>query len=66
MTNEEAKKALMTRAPVIYDGVEYLYMTAISYRPNRFGQLTITGEMLDKSQRSVVVAEIKNIELKEQ
>ena len=32
MTNAEAKEALKNRTPVIYNNIEYLYISAIIYR----------------------------------
>lgn len=65
MTNEEAKQALINQLPVIHNGIEYVKLTAIIYRRNMYGDIIISGEMLDKCGTCVVIAEVKNILLKE-
>lgn len=65
MTNEEAKQALISRAPVVYNGIPYVRIAAIIYRLDKYGNIIVSGEMLDRNETSVVIAEIKNIELRE-
>ena len=66
MTNEEAKQALMNQTPVMHNGITYQYIAAIIYRRDKYGHIIVSGEMLDRCGTSVVIAEIKNINLKEQ
>lgn len=61
MTNEEAKTALFKRTPVRCNGIEYLYISAIIYRTNKNNELAISAEMLDKNQRSVTIAPLKDV-----
>ena len=61
MTNEEAKDALFKRTPVMYNGVEYKYISAIIYRRKPNFELIISAELLDKCQNSVTIANIKDV-----
>ena len=61
MTNEEGKNALFRRTPVIYNGIEYLYIYGITYRVDSNDELIISAELLDKNRRSVVVARLKDV-----
>ena len=61
MTNEEAKTALFKRHPVVCNGIEYLYVTAIIYRTDKNNNLAIYAEMLDKNKRSVTIAPLKDV-----
>jgi len=61
LTNEEAKNALFKRTPVVYDGIEYLYITAITYRVSSKNELIISAELLDKNKRSVIHARLKDV-----
>lgn len=61
MTNDEAKTALFKRTPVVCNGIEYLYISAITYRVNSNGELIISAELLDKNRRSIVVAQLKDV-----
>lgn len=61
MTNEEAKAALFNRTPVIYNGAEYLYISAIIYRYDQNFNLVISAELRDKSKNSVTIAKIKDV-----
>ena len=62
MTNEEAKNALLHRLPVRYNGVDYLYISAIIYRYDKYeSNLLISAELLDKNKRSVTIAQIKDV-----
>lgn len=63
MTNDEAKTALFDRSPVIYNGVEYLYISAITYRCDESNNLIISAELRDKSKNSVTIAKIKDVTL---
>lgn len=61
MTNDEAKTALFKRTPVVCNGIEYLCITAITYRVNTNGELIISAELLDKNRRSVTNAQLKDV-----
>ena len=61
MTNAEAKEALINRTPVIYNDIEYLYISAIIYRYDRNKNLLISAELTDKTQRSVTIAQLKDV-----
>lgn len=61
MTNDEAKTALFKRTPVICNGIEYLYISAITYRVNSNDELIISAELLDRNRRSVTIAQIKDV-----
>lgn len=61
MTNEEAKTALFKRTPVIYNGIEYLYIYGITYRVDSNNELVISAELLDKNQRSITTAKLKDV-----
>ena len=61
MTNGEAKTALFKRTPVVCNGIEYLYISAITYRVNSNDELVISAELLDKNRRSVTNAQIKDV-----
>ena len=60
MTNAEIKKAHLLRMPIIHQGIEYAYIDAIRYRRGK-----ISVELMDKNQRSIVVADAQRIALKE-
>ena len=61
MTNSEAKEALINRTPVIYNGIEYLYISAIIYRYDDNRNLVISAELADKCKRSVTIARLKDV-----
>lgn len=61
MTNDEAKTALFKRAPVVCNGIEYLCISAITYRVNSNNELIISAELLDKNKHSVTVAQLKDV-----
>lgn len=62
MTNEEAKTALIHRTPVMYNGIDYLYISAIIYRYDKYNNnLLISAELLDKNKRSVTIAQLKDV-----
>jgi hypothetical protein len=61
MTNEEAKTALINRTPVTYSGVNYSYISAIIYRYDNSNNLIVSAELLDKTKRSVTIAQIKDV-----
>ena len=61
MTNEEAKNAMFQRTPVTYNGISYSYISAIIYRYDRNHKLLISAELTDKNNRSVTIAQIKDV-----
>ena len=61
MTNSEAKEALKNRTPVIYNNIEYLYISAIIYRYDDNRNLVISAELVDKCKHSVTIAQLKDV-----
>ena len=61
MTNSEAKEALKNRTPVIYNNIEYLYISAIIYRYDKNQNLVISAELADKCKHSVTIAQLKDV-----
>ena len=61
MTNSEAKEALKNRTPVIYNNIEYLYISAIIYRYDDNYNLMISAELADKCKHSVTIAQLKDV-----
>ena len=61
MTNNEAKIALKNRTPVVFNGIEYLYISAIIYRYDKNKNLVISAELTDKNERSVTIAQLKDV-----
>ncbi len=61
MTNSEAKEALKNRTPVIYNNIEYLYISAIIYRYDENNNLVISAELADKCKHSVTIAQLKDV-----
>lgn len=63
MTGEEAKAALLSQCPVMWDGKEYEYIQAIVYEKSRYGGVLVTARLADKCGRSFVNAKLKDVEL---
>ena len=65
MTNEEAKQALLSGAPVVYQDIEYKCISAVIYRHRIFGKKDVivpSVELTDKSAaRAVVIAPIHRV-----
>lgn len=61
MTNNEAKIALKNHTPVVFNGIEYLYISAIIYRYDKNKNLVISAELTDKNTRSVTIAQLKDV-----
>ena len=61
MTNAEAKEAIKNRTPVIYNNIEYLYISAIIYRYDKSQNLVISAELADKCKHSVTIAQLKDV-----
>lgn len=65
MTGEEAKRALLEQHPIVNNGIEYLYVSAIIYRRDKNKRIAITLELMDKSGHSVTYAPIESVEKRE-
>ena len=63
MTNEDAKKALLYKYPVTYNGLNYSYISAIIYRYDKNNNLLISAELTDKTNRSVTIAQLKDVNI---
>lgn len=61
MNNTEAKTALFKRTPVTCNGINYSRISAIIYRYDRHNKLLISAELTDKNERSVTIANIKDV-----
>ena len=61
MTAEEIKHALLNKYPVYAGGIEYKCVTAVIYRAQN-GRITVSGELLDKSENSVTIVSLDKIE----
>ena len=61
MTNLEAKSAMLRRTPVTYNGINYSHISAIIYRYDQYNSLQISVELTDKNNRSVTIAQIKDV-----
>lgn len=61
MTAEEIKEALLKGYAVKANGIEYKCVTAIIYRAQN-GRIMVSGELLDKHQRSVTIVPLDKIE----
>ena len=61
MTGEEARNALFRKTPVIFNGIEYSYITAIIYKCDNDNNLYVSAELLDKNKRSVIIAKLKDV-----
>lgn len=60
MTKTEARNAFTQKIPVMHNGIEYAYISALIYRM-KDQRMVITAEMMDKSGGSVTIADIKRI-----
>ena len=63
MTNEDAKKALLYKYPVTYNGLNYSCISAIIYRYDKNNNLLISAELTDKTNRSVTIAQLKDVNI---
>ena len=61
MTNDEAKTALIKRTPVTHNGIDYSYISAIIYRISADEEISISVELMDKTNRSVTIAQLKDV-----
>lgn len=63
MTGAELKAALLEECPVSYAGITYQKVTALIYRKAGKGtRIQISGELLDRNGRAVVVVPAEKIE----
>lgn len=63
MTGAELKAALMEEYPVRYAGITYQKVTALIYRKAGKGtRIQVSGELLDRNGRAVVIAPAGKIE----
>lgn len=60
MNNQELKESLLQRSPVVFRGVGYARISAIIYRAEN-GQIVVSAELMDKSGKSVTIADPKFI-----
>lgn len=60
MNNQELKESLLQHAPVSFRGVGYARVSAIIYRAVN-GQISVSAELMDKSGKSVTIADPKFI-----
>jgi len=68
MTKIEASKAFNQGREVIYDGIDYQYISAVIYRKNpRQGKAGIRMqlELMDRTSRAVVIADPERVREKE-
>lgn len=66
MENEELKKALLSRRPVIHNyplhgSVRYSCVSAVIYRRNENGGIDTEAELYDRCGHSVMISEPKYI-----
>lgn len=71
MTNDELKQALFNKRPVIHNAptigeIEYKCVSAIIYRVNKEGKLTISAELTDKYEHSVSIVDPYKVRYKEE
>lgn len=64
MTNDETKKAWINKQPVTCNGIDYTKISALIYRLNDNGEMTLSVELLDKNGNCVVIASPQKVELK--
>lgn len=64
MTGPEAREAMLSRTPVHYNGIDFICITAITYRTGPVGDINVTLELLDKCKHSVTIANIKDVTIK--
>lgn len=63
MTANELIEAIYEECPVIYNGIEYKKVTALTYK--KIGdRIRLVAELLDKCENSVTIAPAEKIERK--
>lgn len=62
MTIEEAKEAMFKAFEVEFQGTKYKRITALIFRPKK-KSLIASAEILDKNNRTVVIALVEKIKL---
>lgn len=65
MTRTEARDACKKGCPVVYNGIEYLYISAIIYRRGGPDGFRMQAELLDHNRNAVVVVDPARVRLKE-
>lgn len=65
MTGVEAREAMLSRTPVHYNGIDFIRITAITYRPGTNGEILVTAELLDKCKHSVTIANVRDVTTKD-
>ena len=65
MTRTEARNACKKGCPVVYNGIEYLYISAIIYRRGGPDGFRMLAELLDHNRNTVVVVDPARVRLKE-
>ena len=61
----EVRETFKRGLPVIYDGIEYLYISAIIYRRGGPGGMYTQLELMDRNRRDVVIASPERVTMKE-
>ena len=61
MTHEELKAAFFSGHRVEHNGIVYDHISALIYRKGDGGTLAATAELMDKTGRSVTIAEPRRI-----
>lgn len=66
MTSAEAKKAMLAGRPVVYDGMQFPYISAMIYRRGVRNAVIAQVELLDRTKNSVVIVNPEKVMLKEE
>ena len=64
MTGDEAKEALLNKSPVVFNGMEYRYISAIIYRADENKKIHVSVELYSNCGHSLTFAPIKSVDLK--
>ena len=62
MTNAEARDAMLSKTPVVHNGLKYSRISAIIYRPTEDGGIKVTVELASPCGHSVTIANTKDVE----
>ena len=65
MTKTEVRETFKQGCPVIYDGIEYLCISAIIYRRGGPGGMYTRLELMDRNRRAVVIVDPERVTVKE-
>lgn len=66
MTGEEAKRCLLSKRPVIHDGIRYEKISALIFTLDDSDNLVTLAALIDKSKNSMIHARIQNITISEE